>query len=59
MRRWESLFAGAKYLVAGAFVAGAFMATSGGVNADGMAKGKAPPDVQAPTNWSGVYFGVH
>ena len=59
MRRWRMRFAGAKYLVAGAFVAGAFVATSSGVNADGMAsRAKAAPVVQAPTTWSGVYFGV-
>jgi outer membrane immunogenic protein len=58
MRRWRFLFAGAKYLIAGAFAAGAFVATSAAVNADGMAK--APQVVQqAPTSWSGLYFGVH
>ena len=57
MRRWRFLFAGAKYLLAGALLAGAFIATSGGVNADGMPR--AAPVVQAPTSWSGLYFGVH
>jgi opacity protein-like surface antigen len=57
MRRCRFLFAGAKYLLAGAFVAGAFIATSAGVNADGMTR--AAPVVQAPTSWSGLYFGVH
>jgi opacity protein-like surface antigen len=60
MRRTTLLFAGAKYLLAGAFVAGAFVAMSGGVNADGMApKAKAAPPVQQATTWSGVYFGVN
>ena len=58
MRRWSSIFAGAKYLIAGAFAAGAFVAMSGAVNADGMAP-RAAPVLQAPTTWSGLYFGVH
>jgi outer membrane immunogenic protein len=58
MRRWRSIFAGAKYLIAGAFAAGAFVAMSGAVNADGMAP-RAAPVLQAPTTWSGLYFGAH
>jgi hypothetical protein len=58
MRRWRFLFAGAKYLIAGAFAAGALVALSDGVNADGVPS-RAAPVVQAPTTWSGVYFGVH
>ena len=56
MRRCRFLFAGAKYLLAGAFVAGAFIATSAGVNADGAPR--AAPVQQAPTSWSGFYFGA-
>jgi outer membrane immunogenic protein len=61
MRRWKFLFAGAKYLLAGTFVAGAFVAMSGGVNADGTARKAPAPQLvqQAPATWSGVYFGVH
>lgn len=59
MRRWRFLFAGAKYILAGACIAGAFVATSGSVSADGMAPKAAAPIAQAPTNWSGFYFGVH
>ena len=57
MRRWRSHFAGVKYLLAGTFVAGALVAMSGAVNADGMAPKAAP--VVAPTSWSGFYFGLH
>ncbi len=57
MRRWN--FAATKYLIAGAFVAGAFIATSGVVNADGMARKAAPAVQQTATSWSGLYFGVH
>jgi outer membrane immunogenic protein len=57
MRRRKSFSFGAKYLIAGAFAAGAFAATAIDVRADGKA-GRAPPVAQA-TNWSGFYFGVH
>ena len=59
MRRWKSLFAGAKYLIAGAFIAGAFATTAGGVKADGMAAPRVATVQEAPTTWSGVYFGIH
>jgi opacity protein-like surface antigen len=57
MRRWR-LFAGAKYLFAGACAAGVFVASSEIVRADGMAPRGAPVVQQAPTSWSGFYFGA-
>jgi outer membrane immunogenic protein len=58
MRRC-SLFTGAKFAVAGAIAAGAFVASTVIVRADGMAPRGAPVVQQAPTSWSGFYFGAH
>ena len=60
MRRC-SLFAGAKYLVAGACAAGMLMTAADIARADGRpaARGAAPVVQPAPTSWSGLYFGLH
>ncbi len=58
MRRCRLSFAGAKYVVAGAIAAGAFVASSEIVRADGKAPRGAPVVQQATTNWSGFYFGA-
>jgi opacity protein-like surface antigen len=58
MRRLRFLFAAAKYLCATALVAGVFMAAASDGRADGMAQ-RAAPVMQAPTTWSGLYFGVN
>ena len=57
MRRWGILFAGAKYLFVSTVVAGSFLVASSVGWADGMAP-PAPPMAQAPTSWSGLYFGT-
>ena len=54
------LLTGAKYAVAGAIAAGAFVASTEIVRADGRAAPRGAPVVQqAPTSWSGFYFGAH
>ena len=58
MRRCN-LLTGAKFAVAGAIAAGAFVASTEIVRADGMAPRGAPVVQQAPTSWSGFYFGAH
>jgi opacity protein-like surface antigen len=59
MRRCRSVFAEAKYLIAGACAAGALIGMSANANADGMAPRAAPVAQVAPTSWSGFYFGMH
>lgn len=58
MRRWNSVFTGAKVLFAATCVAGAFAATTTATKADGMASRRAAPAAPMQTTWSGFYFGV-